>query len=116
MEGGEPRGPLGDLAVVTRAVLRWALGGADRLGALEAVAFAAASASAAGEGVRAAVHHDGVHAVGHGEGLQVALDGDGKGQLVDQVDGRAGDDGAAAEVLQAEHWGGGGKKDRKAQH
>lgn len=51
------------------------------------------------------MHHHCIHAVGHGEGLQVALDGDGKGQLVNEVDGCAGDNRAAAEVLQAEHCG-----------
>lgn len=52
------------------------------------------------------MHHDGVHPVGHGEGLQVALDGNGEGQFVDQVHRRARDDGATAQVLQAEHWKG----------
>lgn len=95
--------PLRDLAVVPRAVLRWALWRADGLGALQAVAFAAAAPSAARQGVRAAVHHHSVHAVGHGEGFQVALDGDGKRQLIDQVDRRAGNDGPTTEVLEAEY-------------
>lgn len=59
------------------------------------------------------MHHDSVHAVGHGEGLEVALDGDGQWELVDEVDRGAGDDGTAAEVLQAEDWGtqgGGGNR------
>lgn len=36
----------------------------------------------------------------------MALDGDGQRELVDEVHGGAGDDGAATEVLQAEHCGG----------
>lgn len=101
--------PLRDLAVVPRAVLRRALWRADGLGALQAVAFAAAAPSAARQGVGTAVHHDGVHAVGHGEGFQVALDGDRERQLIDQVDRRAGDDGPTTEVLEAEDWKGVGR-------
>lgn len=97
--------PLGDFAVVAGAVLRRALRWTDGLGALQAVAFGAAGR--VGERVRASVHHDSVHAVGHGEGLEVGLDGDGQRQLVDEVDRRAGHDGSAAEVLQAEHCRGG---------
>jgi len=52
------------------------------------------------------VHHHCVHPVGHGEGFQVTLDGDGQRQLVDEVHGGAGNDGSAAQVLQAEHCGG----------
>lgn len=52
------------------------------------------------------MHHHGIHAIGHREGLEVALDGDRQWELVDEVHGSAGDDGAAAEVLQAEHCGG----------
>lgn len=51
------------------------------------------------------MHHHRVHPVGHGEGFQVALDGDGQRQLVDEVHGGAGNDGSAAQVLQAEHCG-----------
>lgn len=90
---------LRDLAVVARAVLWGALGRPNRLGSLQAVAFAAAAAAAAGQGVRAAVHHHRVHPVGHGEGFQVALDGDGQRQLVDEVHRGAGNDGSAAQVL-----------------
>lgn len=49
------------------------------------------------------MHHHCVHPVGHGEGFQVTLDGDGQRQLVDEVHGGAGNDGSAAQVLQAEH-------------
>lgn len=61
------------------------------------------------------MHHHGVHAVGHGEGLQVALDGDGKRQLIDQVDRRAGNDGPTTEVLEAEYCKGvgGGKRKKR---
>lgn len=52
------------------------------------------------------MHHHGIHAIGHREGLEVALDGDRQWELVDEVHWSAGDDGAAAEVLQAEHCGG----------
>lgn len=69
--------------------------------ALQAVALRAAGR--VGQRVRASVHHDRIHAVGHGEGLEVGLDGDGQRQLVNEVDRRAGHDGSAAEVLQAEH-------------
>lgn len=49
------------------------------------------------------MHHHCVHSIGHGEGFQMTLDGDGQWQLVDEVDGCAGDDCTAAEVLEAEH-------------
>lgn len=45
------------------------------------------------------MHHHRVHPVGHGEGFQVALDGDGQGELVDEVHWGAGHDGSAAQVL-----------------
>lgn len=90
---------LRDLAVVARAVLWGALGRPDGFGSLQAVPFAAAAAPAAGQGIGAAVHHHRVHPVGHGEGFQVALDGDGQGQLVDEVHRGAGHDGSAAQVL-----------------
>jgi hypothetical protein len=51
------------------------------------------------------MHHDSIHAVGHGEGLEVALDGDWQWKLVDEMHWCAGDNGTAAEVLQAENWG-----------
>lgn len=50
------------------------------------------------------MHHDGIHAVGHGEGLEVRLYGHGERQLVNEVHRRAGDNGAAAKVLEAEDW------------
>lgn len=78
---------LGDLAVVACAVLWGALRRTAGLGALQTVAFGAASR--VGQRVGASVHHDGVHAVGHGEGLEVRLDGDRQRQLVDEVDRRA---------------------------
>lgn len=92
---------LGDLTVVASAVGRRTLRRPDGFGALQAVAFAAA---AVGQRVGASVHHDGVHPVGHGEGLQVALNGDGERQLVYQVHRGAGDNGTAAQILQAEYW------------
>lgn len=94
---------LGDFAVVAGAVLRRTLWWPDGFGAFQAVAFAAA---AVGQRVGASVHHDSVHPVGHGEGFQMALNGYGKRQLVYQVHRSAGDDGATAQVLQAEHWKG----------
>ncbi len=51
------------------------------------------------------MHHDGVHAVGHRERLEVGLDGHRKGQFVNEVHRCAGDDGAAAQILEAEHCG-----------
>lgn len=50
------------------------------------------------------MHHHGVHAVGHRERLQVRFDGNRKRQLVDEVHWGAGDDGTAAQVLEAEDW------------
>ena len=94
--------PLGDLAVAAGAALGGALGGPDGLVPLQAVALGAGGA--AGQRVRASVHHDGVHPVGHGERLQVGLDGHRQRQLVDEVDRSAGDDGPAAQVLQSEDW------------
>lgn len=73
----------------------------DRFGALETVPFAASSGIS--QRVGSAVHHDCVHAVGHREGLQVALDGHRKRQLINEVNGGAGNDGTAAQVLQAEY-------------
>lgn len=58
---------------------------------------------AGGDGIGASVHHASIKAVGHREGLQVRLQSQWEGQLVDQVDRRAGNDGATAEVLQTEH-------------
>lgn len=54
------------------------------------------------------MHHDCVHAVGHGERLEVGLDGHGEGQFVNKVHRCAGDDGAAAQILEAEDCGGRG--------
>lgn len=56
-----------------------------------------------GDGVGASVHHASVETVGHGKGLEVGLEGEGQGQLVHKVDRRAGDNGAAAEVLKTQH-------------
>lgn len=49
------------------------------------------------------MHHDSVHAVGHGKGLEVAFDGDRQWELVDEMHRGTGDNGTAAEVLQAEN-------------
>ena len=48
------------------------------------------------------MHHDCIHAVGHGERLEVGLDGHREGQLVDEVHRCAGNDRAAAQILEAE--------------
>lgn len=74
--------------------------------AFETAGFASAAARsrAVDHKVRASVHHHGVHAVGHRERLQVRFDGDGKRKLVDEVHRCAGDDGTAAQVLEAEDW------------
>lgn len=108
LRSGERR-LLGDLTVAAGAILRRALRRTDRLGALQAVAFGAAGW--VGQRVGASVHHDGIHSVGHGEGLEVGLDCDGQRELIDEVDRRAGHDGSAAEVLQAEDCREGGHRD-----
>lgn len=59
--------------------------------------------SVGGDGVGASMHHAGVEAVGHGEGLQVRLQSQREGEFIDQVDWSAGDDGATAQVLKAQH-------------
>lgn len=51
------------------------------------------------------MHHDCIHAVGHGERLEVRLDGHGEGQLINEVHRRAGDNGTAAKILEAEDYG-----------
>lgn len=56
---------LGDLTVVSGAVLWRTLRRPDGFRAFEAVSFAASGS--VGQGVGPTVHHDGVHAVGHGE-------------------------------------------------
>ena len=50
------------------------------------------------------MHHHCVHPIGHREGLEVGLYRHGQRQLVDQVDGRAGDNRSAAQVLESEDW------------
>ena len=84
------------------------LGGAVRAATAAAAAAAGrgvvGGVGGGGDGVGAAVHHAGVEAIGHGEGLEVGLQGRGQGQLLHQVDGRAGHDGAAAQLLEAQHW------------
>lgn len=78
----------------------------EGLWAFQAVGFASAPATAwgrtVGHWVGASVHHDCVHAVGHGERLEVGLDGHREGQFVDKVHRCAGDDGTAAQILEAE--------------
>lgn len=64
---------------------------------------AVVSGGGGGDGVGASVHHASVETVGHGKGLEVGLEGEGQGQLVHKVDRRAGDNGAAAEVLKTQH-------------
>lgn len=94
---------LRNFAVAPGAVLGRALWGADGLGPLEAVALAPAAPRPTGQRVGTPMHHDSIHAIGHREGLEVAFDGDRQRELIDEVHGGAGDDGTAAEVLQAEH-------------
>lgn len=56
------------------------------------------------DGVGAPVHHPCVEAVGHGERLEVGLKGQRQRQFVHQVNRSAGDDGATAQVLKAQHF------------
>ncbi len=51
------------------------------------------------------MHHDGIHAIGHRERLEVGLDGHREGQFINKVHRRAGDDGTAAQILEAEDCG-----------
>lgn len=50
------------------------------------------------------MHHDCIHAIGHRERFEVGLDSHRERQFVDEVHRRAGDDGAAAQILETEDW------------
>lgn len=101
--------PSGDFTAVPGAALGWALGGAGGLHLSEAASLVG---GAGGERVGAAVHHPGIQATGHGEGFEVAPQGHGQREPVDQVHGRAGHHGSAAEVLEGQHLGEETKGDR----
>lgn len=94
---------LGDFTVVACAVLWGALGGFDRFRTLQTVPFR--PARRVGQRIGPSVHHHCVHPIGHREGLEVGLYRHGQRQLVNQVDGRTGDNRSAAQVLESEDWG-----------
>lgn len=97
---------LGDLTAVSAALCRRAERlRPDQLGFFQQrPSSPLGGALVGGDRVRTSVHHAGVEAVGHGERLQVRLESQREGELINQVDGGAGDDGATAEILKTQHF------------
>lgn len=99
---------LGYLTAVPAALCRRAQRRPDQLGFFQQrpsgpLGGGVVSGGVGGDRVGASVHHASVEAVGHGEGLQVGLQSQREGELINQVDRSARDDGATAEVLKTQH-------------